>query len=538
MEDCEKKVTLTEKEPSLRSIVQGEGSSSHDQPVAIADENNVPLSVVVESPPPLPPPPPPPPSQSQLYIRDAFRNDIMNEGGESGEAHGESSNNTKPEHKIQGVPQMLSQKKEMLSQEKETQKYYYPQLVSIGPYHHNNRNLKSFKKFKIQFTREYVKSCEPHSIDDLYKKVAEVAGEARSCYAEGIMKRLRIGDRSFTEMMFLDGCFILQFISCIVENQEDQLKMMTSNEIALVQRDLFLLENQLPFIVLHALMMTRDFMPNIYKFLNTIRDTHLPQTPRGYYQIYRGCRMPIKQERFFRELLVERVHLLEQMWQIMNYYNRTYSRNRNQPGRGSNSGLFACRSAMDLKMVGIQFRPSSRGDELSYIGFTSTWNGGILTLPKLNIDDTTISFLMNMVAYEHCPDTRARPLCVTNYICFLDSIIDSANDVKELKYPGIICSFLRTDEEVVKVIHGMASGLVPDCRDTTYIWVKSRIEEYHSHKRKTQIASWISEVMRDHFRSPWTAIAVIAAGFALFLTAVQTYFTIFPYSAKNPFAST
>ncbi|KAL7194533.1 hypothetical protein ACSBR1_034875 [Camellia fascicularis] len=94
MEDCEKKVTVTEKDPSPRSIVQGEGSSSHDQPVAITNE----VTVVIDShlkPPPPPPPPPP--------IRDEFQNSIKNEGGESSES-GESSNNTKPEHKVQRAP--------------------------------------------------------------------------------------------------------------------------------------------------------------------------------------------------------------------------------------------------------------------------------------------------------------------------------------------------------------------------------------------------------------------------------------------------
>ncbi|KAI7996542.1 UPF0481 protein [Camellia lanceoleosa] len=86
-----------------------------------------------------------------------------------------------------------------------TKKYYEPQLVSIGPYHHENTNLKSFDKFKFQFIREYVKSCRPYSITDLYNKVADVAIQARNCYAEGT----DIDDTDFTQMMFLDGCFIL-----------------------------------------------------------------------------------------------------------------------------------------------------------------------------------------------------------------------------------------------------------------------------------------------------------------------------------------
>ncbi|CAL5351831.1 unnamed protein product [Camellia sinensis] len=494
MEDCEK-ATLTE------------GSSGHDQPVAITDE----VSVVIDShlkPPPLPPPPRLPP------IRAEFQNSIMNEGGESGET-GESSDNTKPEHKIHRVPQMLRQ-----METNSTKKYYDPQLVSIGPYHRNKTNLESFEKFKIQFAREYVKSCEPHSISELYNKVAEVAGEARSCYARGTMEG--IDDTTFIEMMFLDGCFILQFIRCIVKNEKAQMEMMKSHDIALVERDLFLLENQLPLKVLLALKSSKFGDELIDKFIeNILRGTHLPETSR----VHNKKRVLLLHSHETPDKLGD---LLEHTW-VKNLYcgHHKYF---------SHSGRFPRRSATDLKMVGIQLRPYDT-DLLSYIAFKSTWNGGILTLSKINIDDTTISLLMNMVASEHCPDPCARYLCATNYICFLDSIIDSADDVKELKCAGIILNFLGNDEEAVNVIHGMAAGLVPDYRNTCYFEVKLRIEEYHSHKGKTKIATWISEVMRDHFRSPWTAIAVLAALFALFLTAVNTYFTAFRH-AKNPSATT
>ncbi|KAI7998317.1 UPF0481 protein [Camellia lanceoleosa] len=475
--------------------VEGEGSSSHDQSVAIADQHNVLQSVVVESPPPQ--------SQSR----------ITNDGGESGEAsgeaRGESSNYTRPAHKIRRVPEMPRKKEE-------AHKYYHPQLVSIGPYHRNKTNLKSFEKIKIEFKSEYVRSCEPqHSENELYNKVAEVTGEARSRYAKGTTED--IDDTTFTKMMFHDGCFILQFIRWIVKNERTHMETMKSHDIALVQRDLFLLENQLPFKVLQALKSFSDFDDKLIdEFIeNILRGTHLPQTS----SVYDRSELLIHSEQTPDEL----GDLLEYTW-VKNLYcgHHEYF---------SHGGRFPRHSARDLKMVGIRLRPYHI-DLLSYIAFKSTWNGGILTLSKINIDDTTISLLMNMVAYEHCRNTCVPFFCATNYICFLDSIIDSANDVKELRHAGIISNCLGNDEEVVNVIHEMAAGLVPDCRNTCYLKVKLRIEEYHSHKGKTKIATWISEVMRDHFRSPWTAIAVLAALFALLLTAVHTYFAVFPRTDK------
>ena len=57
-------------------------------------------------------------------------------------------------------------------------------------------------------------------------------------------------------MMFLDGCFVLQFMYSTAKNNRGYMGMK-SHTIAFVRRDMFLLENQLPFLVLKALMSLR-----------------------------------------------------------------------------------------------------------------------------------------------------------------------------------------------------------------------------------------------------------------------------------------
>ena len=57
-------------------------------------------------------------------------------------------------------------------------------------------------------------------------------------------------------MMFLDGCFVLQFMYSTAKNNRGDMGMK-SHTIAFVHRDIFLLENQLPFLVLKALMSLR-----------------------------------------------------------------------------------------------------------------------------------------------------------------------------------------------------------------------------------------------------------------------------------------
>ncbi|KAL4588773.1 hypothetical protein LXL04_001668 [Taraxacum kok-saghyz] len=64
-------------------------------------------------------------------------------------------------------------------------------------------------------------------------------------------------DQQFNQMMVHDGCFVLFFTDCIVTQNK---KLLLNNEylsafgFAKVARDIFLLENQIPFVVLQVLL--------------------------------------------------------------------------------------------------------------------------------------------------------------------------------------------------------------------------------------------------------------------------------------------
>ncbi|CAL5419890.1 unnamed protein product [Camellia sinensis] len=172
-----------------------------------------------------------------LNLDDDWLESIMKEERESSSS---SSNNTPmPKHKK--IPKVLK----MLLQMESNKECYEPEVVSIGPYHHNQAKLQSFEKLKIRFTKEYVKSYKPEtSATALYKQVADVASEARNCYADSTES---FNDGAFTRMLFLDGCFIIHYINICTKNKEEQDKMkmeMKSHDKAFMQRDLFLLESQ------------------------------------------------------------------------------------------------------------------------------------------------------------------------------------------------------------------------------------------------------------------------------------------------------
>ncbi|OIS97017.1 upf0481 protein [Nicotiana attenuata] len=148
-------------------------------------------------------------------------------------------------------------------------------------------------------------------------------------------------------------------------------------------------------------------------------------------------------------------------------------------------------SAMELKKAGIRFRRGKSRD----IKFNSFHCSALLTLAPITIDDSTKSELLNLVAYEACPDTP-HDFGITSYLCFMDSLIDHAEDVKELRSKGLL-NFLGSDQEVADLFNEIAKDLVPNPH--AFVGVKVKIE------RKI----WIAEWKNTHFNTPWTIFAAI-----------------------------
>jgi hypothetical protein len=140
------------------------------------------------------------------------------------------------------IPRVPPEFREM----KENTGCYEPKVVSIGPYHHGKKELEKMESLKTKIARQLVKDSSEVA-EEMYNKVKDLVSDARECYAEESTRQFN--DVKFTQMMFLDGYFILQFLTDKLGKQK-----LRKEEVVSVTRDLFLLENQLPFQVLISLM--------------------------------------------------------------------------------------------------------------------------------------------------------------------------------------------------------------------------------------------------------------------------------------------
>ena len=125
-------------------------------------------------------------------------------------------------------------------------------------------------------------------------------------------------------------------------------------------------------------------------------------------------------------------------------------------------------------------------------------------------------------------------LLIFFFFPFMDSLLDDAEDVKELKLAGVFQNLLGSDEELAKLFneigHELATKLFNYKRidavaySKKYIQVKHQIEKHYSNKWKT----WLAEACNTYFNTPWSLLAFLATLLALAITFIQTCYAIHP----------
>ncbi|TVU33297.1 hypothetical protein EJB05_25107, partial [Eragrostis curvula] len=139
---------------------------------------------------------------------------------------------------------------------------YEPRLVSIGPYHRGREAVRAMEQHKWRFLRELVAMRPEASLANYVAAVRAVEQRARRCYSErtdlfdATAEQVQGGgDQNadgFAGMLLLDGCFIIQYFIKWHNGERDQLCDVGWGP-NLVQSDLLLMENQIPFFVLEEL---------------------------------------------------------------------------------------------------------------------------------------------------------------------------------------------------------------------------------------------------------------------------------------------
>ncbi|CAL5351752.1 unnamed protein product [Camellia sinensis] len=101
---------------------------------------------------------------------------------------------------------------------------------------------------------------------------------------------------------------------------------------------------------------------------------------------------------------------------------------------------------IELQDSGVKFGAEEDDDELNLSMFDIYFEHGHFKIPKFNVDDWTETFFHNIIAYEqHSSDDE--PKYFSNYTYFMDLLINTEEDVDQLRHHDILDNWLNDDKK-------------------------------------------------------------------------------------------
>ncbi|XVE95811.1 hypothetical protein REPUB_Repub02eG0165300 [Reevesia pubescens] len=395
-------------------------------------------------------------------------------------------------------------------------KYFEPRLVSLGPLHHGNPKFERAEKPKRLLAALFAKENNTTDLD-LFNKIKDEITNLRKCYKPEEIKDY--DDDKLAWIFFVDGCAVLYAVHYGIRGEFKKMKTK-ADLLVFATLDMFLLENQIPYRVLEILInsatKSQEWEQSLtdYIGLNVITNIRSEQKSQ-----------PTEAE----EERKDYAHLLE-------WLRSKHLRGVVEGSSSSKIGgmLLSCgdsrrhrktfRSFKELRESGIHVTPS-KSNNLKNISFYCNFLGS-LKMPRLLVDDSTAAKFMNLVALETCRDFD-NDFAITSYLCFLGSLIDTAEDVKELRVSGMLHNYLGNDEEVADLFNRMSRDLVPD--QEMYNCVTENIHKYCNNPWTATLA----HVYYTHFSSSWTMVGFLGGIIYLIFSAIQAYFSLFPRNRSS-----
>ncbi|EEF44274.1 conserved hypothetical protein [Ricinus communis] len=380
------------------------------------------------------------------------------------------------------------------------EKAYAPEIIAIGPYHRGKDHLKAMEEHKIRYLQRFLRRSHQNSVLGIVQAIRALEETARNCYSEPVS----LTQDEFVEMMVVDGCFIVEFSYRCVETADPEDPIFQTNQIqSRLMLDLLLVENQLPFFVLIKLFhMITGQENSIIKLLLKVFKFLLPG--RGYNPKHEYTSEQIGQIRHLLELIHDN-------WQPLPTRMESYLNMRENVKRSFP------RCAIELQEAGIKFK---KVEEQNL--FDISFRNGVMRIPTLTIRDETQCIMRNLIAYEQLIP-RSSPIYVSDYMIFMDSLINSEKDVELLCRKGIIENWLGDDKAVAILCNKIGDNVF--CDRALYAEIQYSVN-MHCNKRWNV---WMAKLRHNYFHSPWALISVLAAIILLFLTFSQTLYSVFSY---------
>ncbi|KAF8010258.1 hypothetical protein BT93_J1023 [Corymbia citriodora subsp. variegata] len=302
----------------------------------------------------------------------------------------------------------------------------------------------------------------------------------------------------FLKLMIIDGCFMLEIMRTSTQTGDSYApddpifsyhgELYTNPSI---KQDMLMLENQLPMLVLDQLVTVATDGKQDKDLINRLILNFC--SPRTHTARMGKC-----------------LHVLDVVRNsLLHHVEKT-----NIPHEQDEGSEKIIQSAVELKYAGIRFE-KSKTNSLGDISYAR----GVLRLPVIEVEDTTESLFLNLIAFERFHIGAGYE--VTSYISFMEDIIANERDVELLQTRGIIRNAIGSEKAVAELFHSLSKDVALD-PESSLDAVRKRLKSYC---QKPWIM-WKANLIRTYFGNPWAVWSLIAAIFALALSIIQTAYTV------------
>ncbi|KAM3299366.1 hypothetical protein ACQJBY_040722 [Aegilops geniculata] len=413
---------------------------------------------------------------------------------------------------------------------------FTPHSVLIGLYNH--------RKCVPQWT-EVKEKAVVHlfhgEVDEVMRELKNVEGEARGCYAH-LPDPILCSDQSlFSHMLLHDGCYLLSlFVKYETEacsngastaaGYDDKAVVRDPSESnnsapqypetaaggvsdgAVVRDTVFLLENQIPLLVL----------VKIHQLFTGDADSSVLQNISVAVQELLQAQLYIsKKPRPAPQQSSHLLHLVHHYFQPTNPPPERAGSTARRTGRWRRATEYRCHG-------NVRFKPKDMVEGKESTILDVSYQGGTLWIPRLQVNSNTWTILRNLMALEE--QMTRRP--VTAYCVFLSQVAGTVEDVKLLVRAGIVQQFLSSEKQVAQDLANLLNGVELDVDNLEQNYLKPIWHDLDMRCNK-----WVNRFMgtcrEQHCHNGLYTIAFVITAILFACGLLQAVFDVLSYKYKK-----
>ncbi|XBI97136.1 hypothetical protein VPH35_033328 [Triticum aestivum] len=389
---------------------------------------------------------------------------------------------------------------------------FTPHGVLIGLYNHR-KGLSQWTDVK----EKAVVDLFHGEVDEVMRELENVEGEARRCYAHLPDPILCSEQSSFSHMLLHDGCYLLSlFVKYETSNNNAPQYPETAaggvSDGAVVRDTVFLLENQIPLLVLDKIhqLVTGDTDSCVLESISVAVQGLLQA------QLYISKKpQPAPQQS--SHLL----HLVHHYFQPTNPPPERAGNTARRTGRWRRATEYRCHG-------NVRFKPEDLVEGKESTILDVSYQVGTLWIPRLQVNSNTWTILRNLMALEE--QMTRRP--VTAYCVFLSQVAGTVEDVKLLVRAGIVQQFLSSEKQVAQDLANLLTGVVLDVDNLDQNYLKPIWHDLDMRCNK-----WVNRFMgtcrEQHCRNGLYTIAFVITAILFACGLLQAVFAVLSYKYKK-----